>query len=79
MPPHQSRTVAAATQALLCPASLPAVASKELPLVKWQSHTDSDDMSLVLHLPPRSGATKQIVFHRRGEYMATVCELTSAI
>jgi len=74
LPPHQSRTMATATQALLCPPSLPANASKEPPIVKWQSHTDADELSLVLHLPPRSGATKQIVFHRRGDYLASVSD-----
>jgi hypothetical protein len=74
IPPHQTHAVASATHALLCPAVLPANASKETPLVKWQSQSNSEDFSLVLHLPPRSGTTKQIVFHRRGDYVATVCE-----
>ncbi|KAF7301443.1 Ribosome biogenesis protein ERB1 [Mycena indigotica] len=72
IPPNISTSIFQATKTLLAPPTLPPL--PETPsLVKWVSSTSSpDDPTLSVHLPPTSGLPKQISWHRRGDYMATV-------
>jgi len=76
IPPNVPAIVYAATKALLAPSELPAASGSTL--VKWKS-APSDDWKLekpllTVSLPQSSGIPKQICWHRKGDYMATVCE-----
>ncbi|CAK5276010.1 unnamed protein product [Mycena citricolor] len=75
VPPNVPSTILASTQNLLAPATLPA--APETPsLVKWvtapTSTWSTDTPILTVHLPSASGLPKQITWHRRGDYVATV-------
>jgi len=81
MPPYLPPAIFAATLAVLNPTnppqSLPTASS-----VIWTNGKDRNPTSnapvLVLSLPPSAGLPRQITFHRRGDYFATVCELPPA-
>ncbi|OCH93615.1 BOP1NT-domain-containing protein [Obba rivulosa] len=75
IPPNLPVSILIATQTLLAPANLPPPPSVPSP-VKWvsmaASASTSDAPILSLDLPSSSGQAKQIVWHRRGDYLATV-------
>lgn len=79
VPPNLSPALLAATQNVLAPATLPPAPSTSSP-IKWESVSSSkfDPTStapiLSLHLPPSSGLPKQVIWHKRGDYLASVCE-----
>lgn len=78
IPPNLSTSLLAASQNLLAPAELPP-ASDTPSSIKWATKSSFDVNSQVpilsLHLPQSSGLAKQIVWHRRGDYFASLCEL----
>jgi ribosome biogenesis protein ERB1 len=65
-----------ATVALLAPAALPPAPATPSP-VKWSSvpaaAASSDAPVLTVQLPASSGVPRQITWHRRGDYVASVC------
>ncbi|KAG8985634.1 Ribosome biogenesis protein erb1 [Tulasnella sp. 427] len=81
MPPHLSPAMESATLDVLVPRSPPPPIGEdgEKP-VKWSQESLSFKQSastfssplLVVTLPPTAGLPKQITFHRRGDYFATV-------
>ena len=81
IPPNLSPALLAATQNVLAPATLPPAPATPSP-IKWESVSSSkfDPTSttpiLTLHLPPSSGLPKQVVWHKRGDYLASVCEFS---
>lgn len=74
IPPNLSPAILTATRTLLNPATLPsqpATASS----VKWvdlPKVPTLDSPLLSIELPPSSGLVKQIAWHRKGDYFATV-------
>ncbi|KAJ7095181.1 NUC169 domain-containing protein [Mycena belliarum] len=75
IPPNLPSSVLLLTQSILAPTALPP--APETPsLVKWVTPPTSSwspDMAiLTVQLPQSSGLPKQIAWHRRGDYMATV-------
>jgi ribosome biogenesis protein ERB1 len=75
IPPNLSPAVLDLSMTLLAPASLPPPPAVPSP-VKWTTPSttlSSDDPILTLSLPPSSGLPKQITWHRKGDYMASVC------
>lgn len=77
MPPNLPPDVMTLTLVVLAPASLPPAPATPSP-IKWISVSaataDSNSPILSLNLPMLSGLPKQIVWHRRGDYLASVCE-----
>jgi hypothetical protein len=77
IPPNIPGPVLSLTQTLLAPASLPPPPVTPSP-VKWvtqPSHSWSIDTPiLTINLPQSSGLPQQISWHRRGDYLATVCK-----
>ncbi|KAL0949577.1 hypothetical protein HGRIS_009626 [Hohenbuehelia grisea] len=74
IPPNLPAAVVTATRAALAPAILPPPPATPSS-VKWTSiSTDAwrDSPILTLALPPSSGLVKQIAWHRRGDYLASV-------
>ncbi|KAI0959806.1 Ribosome biogenesis protein erb1 [Taiwanofungus camphoratus] len=75
IPPNLPPAILTATQSLLAPATMPPQPATPSP-VKWASTSTaastSDSPILTLTMPPSSGLPKQIVWHRRGDYLATV-------
>lgn len=75
IPPNLPAATLALTQSVLAPATLPPPPAKPS-LIKWSSTiSDTDSPILTLSLPSSSGLPKQIVWHRKGDYLASVCEL----
>lgn len=77
IPPHLPLAIYTATQTLLAPAALPPVPPTPSP-IKWvtpSSSSSTDLPILTLHMPASSGVPKQIAWHRRGDYLASVCKL----
>ena len=76
MPPNLPVPVLTATQNALAPANLPAASSVPSP-VKWTSvpaaQSSSDAPILTLNLPSSPEPPKQLVWHRKGDYVASVC------
>lgn len=74
VPPNLPPAILSATRALLNPANLPPVA--ETPShVKWVNSPSAPTLEtslLSLDLPPSSGLAKDIAWHRKGDYFATV-------
>ncbi|KAF8528875.1 NUC169 domain-containing protein [Hysterangium stoloniferum] len=72
VPPFLPPAMLTATLSLLNPAVLPPV--PETPSsIKWASSPPtSDGPTLTIQLPPSSGVPKQITWHRRGDYFASV-------
>lgn len=85
IPPFVSPGVHALTSSLLNPANLPPRPESSSPSLKWvvtpptstaratKASSHSAPVLTVL-LPAGSGLPKQIVFHRKGDYLASVCE-----
>ncbi|KAL5508331.1 ERB1 [Sanghuangporus vaninii] len=77
IPPNLSTNMLSATLNVLSPATLPPAPSTPSP-VKWSSissgNFDSSSSSPILSLdfPPSSGLVKQIIWHKRGDYVASV-------
>ncbi|THH11551.1 hypothetical protein EW145_g600 [Phellinidium pouzarii] len=77
IPPNISPSLLSATLILLSPATLPPAPATPSP-IKWTStsSTNFDPKStqpiLTLDLPQSSGLPKQIVWHKRGDYVASV-------
>ncbi|KAL4241279.1 Ribosome biogenesis protein ERB1 [Abortiporus biennis] len=75
IPPYTPPTVLNATLTLLAPATLPPAPANPSP-VKWNSPAASsfavEKPILTVTLPSTSGLPKQISWHRRGDYLATV-------
>ncbi|KZS98013.1 BOP1NT-domain-containing protein [Sistotremastrum niveocremeum HHB9708] len=81
IPPNLSEPILKATRTLLAPSELPANGSAPT-VVKWTSDlsgSSEDKPILSLRLPASSGSPKQVVFHRRGDYFATVCDAPGQI
>ncbi len=80
-PPNLPAAILAATQHALSPANLPPPPAVPSP-VKWvsvpaaQSSTDAPILSL--HLPSSPEPPKQLVWHRKGDYLASVCTYTAS-
>ncbi|KAJ7499137.1 NUC169 domain-containing protein [Mycena latifolia] len=75
IPPNLSSPVLLLTQSILAPTTLPPAPETPSP-VKWVTPPTSswspDTAILTVQLPQSSGLPKQIAWHRRGDYMATV-------
>ncbi|OBZ77104.1 Ribosome biogenesis protein ERB1 [Grifola frondosa] len=75
IPPNLSAATLTATQSLLSPATLPPQPATPSP-IKWVSvsaaASSSDAPILTVNLPSSSGLPKQLVWHRKGDYLATV-------
>ncbi|KIJ56526.1 hypothetical protein M422DRAFT_197467 [Sphaerobolus stellatus SS14] len=73
VPPALHPSIAKATFSLLAPATLPPPPQTPSP-IKWSSSPsmDNDSPVLTLELPSSSGTAKQITWHRRGDYFASV-------
>lgn len=74
VPPLLSAAIHEATRELFDAAQTPASANP----VKWtapsqQAGSPAGDFPSIIELPPGSGQVKQITFHRKGDYFATVC------
>jgi hypothetical protein len=82
IPPNIPGPVFSLTQTLLAPASLPPPPPTPSP-VKWvtpPSNSWSIDTSiLTIHLPQSSGLPQQISWHRKGDYLATVCKYCATL
>lgn len=80
VPPHLPSNILRATLDLLSPAALPPPPANPSP-VKWTSVAiaafTSEKSALTLELPASSGLPKQVTWHRRGDYLATVCKSNS--
>ena len=76
IPPNLPAAVLVATQSVLAPANLPPPPSVPSP-VKWVSvpaaQSSSDAPTLTLSLPSSPEPPKQLVWHRKGDYLASVC------
>jgi ribosome biogenesis protein ERB1 len=77
LPPHLPPLVLKATQTLLAPAELPPAPATPSP-VKWTSTSATthaiDKPILTIKLPEASGVPRQLTWHRRGDYVASVCK-----
>ncbi|KIY49569.1 BOP1NT-domain-containing protein [Fistulina hepatica ATCC 64428] len=77
VPPSVPGPIYSATQSLLAPAMLPPPPAVPSP-VKWSSvvaNSWSEDKPVhTVRLPQGSGLPKQIAWHRRGDYLATVSD-----
>ncbi|TFY81834.1 hypothetical protein EWM64_g2178 [Hericium alpestre] len=72
IPPNLPAAVLTATQTLLAPATLPPAPATPSP-VKWTNPKSvGDGPILVLDLPQSSGLPKDIAWHKKGDYFATV-------
>lgn len=75
IPPNLPATILTATQNVLAPANMPPPPPVPSP-VEWQSvsaaASTSDSPILTVNMPPGSGLPKQLAWHRRGDYVATV-------
>ncbi|KAH9951796.1 ribosome biogenesis protein ERB1 [Amylocystis lapponica] len=75
IPPNLPVAILAATQSLLAPATLPPQPATPSP-IKWVSTaaaaSSSDSPILTINMPSSSGLPKQLVWHRRGDYLSTV-------
>ncbi|KAI0049579.1 BOP1NT-domain-containing protein [Auriscalpium vulgare] len=73
IPPNLPHAVLTATQLLLAPPTLPPALPVPSP-VKWtnSSAISSEKPILSVELPKSSGVPKQIAWHRKGDYFATV-------
>lgn len=76
IPPNQPDNLLSATKSLLAPAMLPPPPATPSP-VKWKSaplSTWTIDLPILsIQLPPSSGTPTQITWHRRGDYVASIC------
>ena len=79
VPPNLPSSVLTATQNVLAPANLPPAPSAPSS-VKWTSvpaaQSSSDIPILTLNLPSSPEPPKQLVWHRKGDYLASVCTCT---
>ena len=73
IPPNLPSSLYTFTKNLLAPATLPPQLATPS-LLKWTSSSDPEKPALVI--ANRSGLTKQIAWHARGDYFATVCTFT---
>ncbi|KAH9179970.1 BOP1NT-domain-containing protein [Lactarius sanguifluus] len=74
VPPNLTPTVLSATRTLLNPPNLPPAPETPSP-VKWVNSPSASALEaplLSLGLPPSSGLAKNIAWHRKGDYFATV-------
>ncbi|KAJ3977265.1 NUC169 domain-containing protein [Lentinula raphanica] len=75
IPPNLPPSVLQLTQNILAPSTLPPAPEIPSP-VKWSTPSSdswTDETSiLIVHLPPSSGLTTQLTWHRRGDYLASV-------
>ncbi|KAH0839680.1 ribosome biogenesis protein ERB1 [Lanmaoa asiatica] len=70
IPPNLSSAILHSTHSTLTPATLPAATQSP---VKWSSSPGREDgVVLTILLPAASGLAKQIAWHRKGDYLATV-------
>ncbi|KAJ1311022.1 hypothetical protein OPQ81_009528 [Rhizoctonia solani] len=73
IPPFISPAVHKFTLSLLNPANLPPRPESSSPSLKWTVPTKTTSQSVLsVLLPAGSGLPKQIVFHRKGDYFASV-------
>ena len=76
IPPNLPSFILHPTQSALTPATLPPATQSP---VKWISSPGREDgVVLTILLPAASGLTKQIAWHRKGDYLATVCTCNSS-
>ena len=77
IPPNLSQSVLSATLSLLAPANLPPAPTTPSP-IKWITTSSFDTTStkpiLTLELPQSSGLPRHLAWHRRGDYLASVCK-----
>jgi len=73
IPPNLSPPVLTMTQSTLAPATLPPSTQSS---IKWisSSGTVEDSPLLVIELPSSSGLPRQLTWHRKGDYLASVCK-----
>jgi ribosome biogenesis protein ERB1 len=74
IPPHLPSAVFTLTKSVLAPATLPPAPATPSP-IKWNtppSSTSADSPILTINLPSSSGMPRQITWHRRGDYLASV-------
>ena len=76
VPPNLPAPILTATQNVLAPANLPPPPAVPSP-VKWVSvpaaQSSSDSPILTLNLPSSPEPPKQLVWHKKGDYLASVC------
>jgi ribosome biogenesis protein ERB1 len=76
VPPNLPPAIVTSTLSTLAPASLPPLPDKPSP-VKWSSQPSSsfsvDSPVLTIRLPTGSGLPKQMNWHKKGDYVASVC------
>lgn len=76
IPPNLPSIILHSTQSTLTPATLPPATQSP---IKWSSSPGREDgMVLTILLPAVSGLAKQIAWHRKGDYLATVCTYNSS-
>ena len=76
VPPNLPSVVHNPAYSTLAPATLPPATQSP---VKWTSSPGQEDgVVLTVLLPAPSGLTKQITWHRKGDYLATVCTCNSS-
>lgn len=76
IPPNLPSVILHPTRSTLAPATLPPATQSP---VKWSSSPGQEDgVVLTILLPAASGLTKQIAWHRKGDYLATVCTCSSS-
>jgi len=74
IPPNLPPSLYTFTKNLLAPSTLPPQLATPS-LLKWTSSSDPEKPVLVI--TDLSGLTKQIAWHGRGDYFATVCTFAS--
>jgi len=76
VPPNLPPAIYTLTRSTLAPGTLPPAPATPSP-VKWDTPPSNsfaiDSPMLTVHLPSSSGLLKQMNWHRRGDYLATVC------
>lgn len=77
VPPNLPSAILSSTQNALTPAPLPPPTTSP---IKWASTSRvEDDIMLTITLPAISGLSKQITWHRRGDYLASVSSNESQV
>jgi ribosome biogenesis protein ERB1 len=73
IPPNISPAMLTMTQSTLAPATLPPATQSS---IKWISASGAaeDGPILTIELPGASGLSRQLTWHRKGDYLASVCK-----
>jgi ribosome biogenesis protein ERB1 len=72
-PPNLSPALLTTTQSTLAPATLPPATQSS---IKWISSSGAVEEGpiLIIELPSASGLPRQLTWHRKGDYLASVCK-----